>query len=161
MSMHARVPSVALWAPLLLIATCGAGRPVLPGTPSVSVVGSDSRPAPDHRRTVEEVAGVLERDLGLRLPKKLVVHVYDSVNEFREGLTRDAHIAPAQADELALFAIGLARTNRAYLNARASKARPEWLRLIAHELTHVAQFELAGGEGHGEQWLIEGVAEHA
>src|SRR2546426_309177 len=36
----------------------------------------------------------------------------------------------------------------------------EWLRLIAHELTHVAQFELAGGEGRAEQWLAEGMAEH-
>jgi hypothetical protein len=36
----------------------------------------------------------------------------------------------------------------------------EWLRLVAHELTHVAQFELAGGEGRAEQWLAEGMAEH-
>jgi hypothetical protein len=35
----------------------------------------------------------------------------------------------------------------------------EWLRLIAHELTHVSQIELARGEGRAEQWLAEGMAE--
>jgi hypothetical protein len=35
------------------------------------------------------------------------------------------------------------------------------VRLIAHELTHVAQIELAQGEGRAEQWLAEGMAEWA
>src|SRR5262249_14454138 len=35
----------------------------------------------------------------------------------------------------------------------------EWLRLIAHELTHVAQIQLAGGGGRGEQGLPRGMAE--
>ena len=37
----------------------------------------------------------------------------------------------------------------------------EWLRLLAHELTHVAQIELAQGEGRAAQWLAEGMAEWA
>jgi hypothetical protein len=36
---------------------------------------------------------------------------------------------------------------------------PEWVRLIAHEMTHVSQIELAQGEGRAEQWLAEGMAE--
>ena len=32
---------------------------------------------------------------------------------------------------------------------------------MAHELTHVAQIELAQGEGRAEQWLAEGMAEWA
>jgi hypothetical protein len=40
-------------------------------------------------------------------------------------------------------------------------AAREWLRLVAHELTHVAQIELAQGEGRAEQWLAEGMAEWA
>ena len=42
-----------------------------------------------------------------------------------------------------------------------SPASRDWLRLIAHELTHVAQIELAGSEGQAEQWLAEGMAEWA
>jgi len=33
------------------------------------------------------------------------------------------------------------------------------LRLIAHELTHVSQIELAVAKDAGEQWLAEGMAE--
>ena len=40
-------------------------------------------------------------------------------------------------------------------------ATRDWLRLVAHELTHVAQIELAQGEGRAEQWLAEGMAEWA
>ena len=46
------------------------------------------------------------------------------------------------------------------LRGRLAGGGSEWLRLIAHELTHVSQFELAGGEGRAEQWLAEGMAEH-
>src|SRR5207245_11561053 len=41
------------------------------------------------------------------------------------------------------------------------RAAREWLRLVAHELAHVAQIELAQGEGRAEQWLAEGMAEWA
>ena len=33
------------------------------------------------------------------------------------------------------------------------------MRLIAHELAHVSQIEMAEGEGRAEQWLAEGMAE--
>jgi hypothetical protein len=35
----------------------------------------------------------------------------------------------------------------------------EWARLVAHELTHLAQMELAGVEIGPAQWLAEGMAE--
>jgi hypothetical protein len=54
----------------------------------------------------------------------------------------------------------MARPGRALLNGRLADGGSEWLRLVAHELAHVAQFELAGGEGRAEQWLAEGMAEH-
>jgi hypothetical protein len=73
---------------------------------------------------------------------------------------KDAAMGEEGADELAAFAIGIARPGRALLNGRLAGGGGEWLRLVAHELTHVAQFELAGGEGRAEQWLAEGMAEH-
>jgi len=38
-------------------------------------------------------------------------------------------------------------------NEGAPPSSRYWMRLIAHELTHVAQIELAGSEGQAEQWL--------
>ena len=109
---------------------------------------------------IERVVEVLTRDIGLSLPAGTRVHVYATREGFRRGLVKDAAMAENGADELAAFAIGIARPGRVLLNGRLAGGGREWLRLIAHELTHVAQFELAGGEGRAEQWLAEGMAEH-
>jgi hypothetical protein len=45
------------------------------------------------------------------------------------------------------------------LHSRSTRGRTEWRRLIAHELTHVVEFGLAGGDGRADQWLAEGLAE--
>ena len=58
------------------------------------------------------------------------------------------------------FAIGVGKRRQLLFNDDAYEHRgKEWLRLVAHELTHVSQIELAQGEGRGEQWLAEGLAE--
>ena len=109
---------------------------------------------------IERVIDVLTHQIGLVLPAGTRVHVYTTRESFRRGLVRDAALGENGADELAAFAMGIARPGRALLNGRLSDGGTEWLRLVAHELTHVAQFELAGGEGRAEQWLAEGMAEH-
>jgi hypothetical protein len=109
---------------------------------------------------IERVIDVLTHQIGLTLPAGTRVHVYTTRETFRRGLVRDAALGENGADELAAFAMGIARPGRALLNGRLSDGGSEWLRLVAHELTHVAQFDLAGGEGRAEQWLAEGMAEH-
>lgn len=111
-----------------------------------------------HRDAVDEVIGVM-REMGLTLPAEVAVHVYDTRVAFRRGLIAEADVAVDRVDEIASFAAGLARPGRVLLHAGAARGRKEWRRLIAHELTHVAQFALAGGEGRADQWLAEGVAE--
>ncbi|MBI1846983.1 MAG: hypothetical protein HYR86_08435 [Candidatus Rokubacteria bacterium] len=65
-----------------------------------------------------------------------------------------------RAAELGEFAIGVGKRRQLLLNSEGADRRGrEWLRLIAHELTHVSQIELAQGEGRAEQWLAEGMAE--
>lgn len=115
---------------------------------------------PKHMEAVERVKTVLTRDIGLPLPANVGVFIYDSREAFRQGLIDEAWVSPQGVDELAGFAVGLARPGRVLLNSRAARAQVEWLRLVAHELTHVAQFDLAGDEGRAEQWLAEGMAEH-
>ncbi|HZF04921.1 MAG TPA: hypothetical protein VE932_11390, partial [Patescibacteria group bacterium] len=45
------------------------------------------------------------------------------------------------------------------LHHESAVGSAEWVRLVAHELAHVSQIELAEGEGRAEQWLAEGMAE--
>ena len=145
---------------VLLLAGVAVGAAVVPGaaqsagTPSVVEVIGGARP-----ESLDRLIGVLQ-ELGLRLPASTRVYIYGSRQAFRRGIVEDAGLSPDGADELAGFAVGLARPNRVLLNGRLSDAGSEWIRLVAHELTHVAQFELAGGEGRADQWLAEGVAEH-
>jgi hypothetical protein len=138
--------SLVLAAVVLLLATQGLAE-----------VAGVRAPAA-HRAAVDEVVTVM-RDLGLVLPVDVQVHVYDTRTAFRRGLIDEAYVASDRVDEIASFAAGLARPGRVVLHSRAAKGRREWRRLIAHELTHVAQFALAGGDGRADQWLAEGVAE--
>jgi hypothetical protein len=132
---------------LLLATTVGAGN-----------VAGGLRVPVTHRDAVEEVVRVLS-DLGLTVPADLEVHVYDSQATFRRGLLDEAYVRPHRVDEIAAFAAGLARPGRVLLNTQAVRGPREWRRLIAHEVTHVAQFALAGGDGRADQWLAEGLAE--
>jgi len=138
----------------LLGLACGTGRAAAdPPATAVEVIGGP-RPA-----ALDGVITVLQ-DIGLPLPANTRVYIYSSRQAFRKGIVEDAHLSPDGADELASFAVGLARPGRVLLNGRLSDSGSEWVRLLAHELTHVAQFRLAGGEGRADQWLAEGVAEH-
>jgi hypothetical protein len=150
-----RTWAIALLLGVLSVAACGAGRVPAPPTDAagaVEVIGG-TRP-----EALDRLIGVLQ-DLGLPLPSTKV-YIYSSRQAFRRGIVEDANLNPDGADELAGFAVGLARPGRVLLNGRLADTGSEWLRLVAHELTHVAQFELAGGEGRADQWLAEGVAEH-
>jgi hypothetical protein len=146
-----------LFMPLLLVATCGAGRIALVVDPAAerhAAAGASSQ------QLIDTIATIISSDIGLPMPANLRAFVYDDRDTFRQGLIEDAYVAPDGADTLAAFAIGLARPGRVLLNVRGARGRTEWPRLIAHELTHVAQFALAGGDGQAEQWLAEGMAEH-
>ncbi len=144
-----------------LVAGCGSGRLVIPVT-----VDPDRPPPSDpaglttHERAVQGIAAVLVHDLGMPVPSPVTVYVYDSRAVFERGLVQDAHVSPARAAELSDFAIGIGKRRQLLLNDEGTeRAGREWLRLIAHELAHVSQIEMAQGEGLAEQWLAEGMAE--
>jgi hypothetical protein len=155
-------PRLALVAATLLLLGGGTAR-VASRTASAGVAGTTAGVeilGGPRTGGIDRVVGVLTKGLGLPLPAGTRVHVYATREAFRRGLVRDAAMGEDGANELVAFAIGIARPGRALLNARLAGGGSEWLRLIAHELTHVSQFELAGGEGRAEQWLAEGMAEH-
>ena len=155
-------PGLALAAVTLLLLAGGTAR-VAPSTAAAGVAGTTAGVqviGGPRTEDIERVVDILTQDLGLPLPTGTRVHVYTTREAFRRGLVKDAAMGEEGADELAAFAIGIARPGRVLLNGRLADGGGEWLRLVAHELTHVAQFELAGGEGRAEQWLAEGMAEH-
>ena len=147
---------------VIIVAGCGSGRVVLPVTidPRTQVLPADSRDLTNHERAVQGISALLVRDLRLPMPDRVTVYVYSSRHVFEQGLIRDAHVSPIRAAELSDFAIGVGRRRQLLFNDEAYDHRGrEWLRLIAHELVHVSQIELAQGEGRAEQWLAEGMAE--
>ena len=148
--------ALAVFLGVLTLAICGAAQVAAPeGGPAVGVeaIGGPRPPALDRLITVLQ-------ELGLPLPPSTRVYIYSSRHAFRRGIVEDANLSPGGADELAAFAVGLARPGRVLLNGKLADSGSEWIRLVAHELTHVAQFQLAGGEGRADQWLAEGMAEH-
>jgi hypothetical protein len=141
---------------ILAVTTCGAAEAPAAGPEGavgIEVIGG-ARPA-----VLDRLLGVMQ-ELGLPVPPSTRIYIYSSRQAFRRGIVEDANLSADGADELASFAVGLARPGRVLLNGKLSDSGSEWLRLVAHELTHVAQFQLAGGEGRADQWLAEGVAEH-
>jgi hypothetical protein len=139
---------------------CGNRRLVVPIeiTPS-RAVPADASAFTSHESAVRGVAAIVAGELGLPVPPELTVYVYGSRRVFEQGLIEDAHLTPKRAAELSEFAIGVGKRRQLLFNDESERRGREWLRLVAHEVAHVSQFELAEGEGRGEQWLAEGMAE--
>jgi len=153
---------VSLVLLLAIIGGCGSGRLVLPISidPATISVPTDGRELRTDPAAVRGIAAILARELGLPVPPRFTVYLYGSAKSFERGLVQDGDVSPARAAELSDFAIGVGRRRQLLLNEEgADSSRREWLRLIAHEMTHVCQIELAEGEGRAAQWLAEGMAE--
>jgi hypothetical protein len=112
-----------------------------------------------HEATVRGVAAVIVREVGLPLPERVTVFVYSSREVFEQGLVDDGRVSRLRAAELSDFAVGLGKRRQLLLYQEPDVGSAEWVRLVAHELTHVSEIELAEGEGRAEQWLAEGLAE--
>jgi hypothetical protein len=147
---------------LVVVAGCGSGRLVLPISIDAATLTTpaDSKALSTHEAAVRGISALMVKELGLPVPAQVTVYVYGSRQVFEQGLIHDGQVSPVRAAELSDFAIGVGKRRQLLLNDEAYERRGrEWLRLIAHELAHVAQIELAQGEGRGEQWLAEGMAE--
>ena len=159
------IGGVLVLTAMLVVGGCGAtrtGRTVVPIAmdPTELMPPADSRALTTHDAAVRGIAGILVKDLKLPVPEQVTVYVYASRQVFEQGLIQDAQVSPVRAAELSDFAIGVGKRRQLLFNDEAYETRgKEWLRLVAHELAHVSQIELAQGEGRAEQWLAEGMAE--
>jgi hypothetical protein len=149
--------------PVILVLVGGSsGRVVIPLwlAPISLETPADARALGTTEDAVRGIAAIMANRFGLTVPDRVTVYVYDERAAFEKGLIHDARVSPLLAAQLSDFAIGVGIRGQVLLYDRPrDRSEREWLRLIAHELTHVSQIELAGGEGRGEQWLAEGMAE--
>jgi hypothetical protein len=160
-SVSQRLPA-ALMIGVLSVAGCGSGRVVLPFTLDSTTLAlpDSSRDFATTENAIRGISALIVRDLALPLPPTFTAYVYSDRHGFERGLIDDANVAPVRAAELSEFAVGIGKRRQLLLNDESGTARGrEWYRLIAHELAHVSQIELAQGEGRAEQWLAEGMAE--
>jgi hypothetical protein len=156
--MHARLLVLAL---TLALAGCAGGRTVVPVSmePATQPIPQSAYEFVTHEQAVRGIAAILTRDLRLPVPQQVTVYVYSSRRIFEEGLVQDGQVSRLRAAELSDFAAGIGKRRQLLLHHNGAVWTADWLRLVAHELTHVSQIEIAGGEGRAEQWLAEGMAE--
>src|SRR3989440_4627280 len=139
---------------------CVNGRTVVPVRMQPAALAMPSAvDLSSHEATVRGIAGIIVRDLGLPLPETVTVYVYSSREIFEQGLVDDGRVSRVRAAELSDFALGVGKRRQLLLHQEPNVGSAEWVRLVAHELAHVSQIELAEGEGRAEQWLAEGLAE--
>jgi hypothetical protein len=108
------------------------------------------------------IATVMADDLGIPLPGGLAAFVYPTWAGYAEGLVADGGMPVDRAGEIAAYSVGLGQAGRIFVSTETLRDVPRtvWLGILAHELTHVAQYELSGGRrGSSEQWLREGMAD--
>lgn len=159
-----RLPAAAV-AVALLAAGCAAGSTlVLPIRiePERLTAPAAARPFTDYESAVRSIAAIMVAELGLPLPRRFTLFIYPTRTEYERGLIRDGHMPQARAAEIAEYSVGLGQHRRLFINDGALRSAPQSasLRIVAHELTHLAQYELSGGRrGSSEQWLREGMAD--
>lgn len=145
----------------LAVGGCAGGRTVVPVSmePATLPMPQSAYEFVTHEQAVRGIAAILIRDLRIPVPQRVTVYVYSSRRIFEEGLVQDGQVSRLRAAELSDFAAGIGKRRQVLLHHDGAVSGAEWLRLLAHELTHVSQIEMAQGEGRADQWLAEGMAE--
>ena len=153
-----------------VIATVLAGCTVVPRETQLAVTPGASRPVAAHignyQDAVDAIVSVMTEDLQIPVPRtSFTLYFYPYREAFAQGLTEKFNTDPAVAREIAKSALGRIRQtkegkqllfNEAILD---SLGWPDRIHVLAHELTHIVQYELARGRLAGDLWFIEGSAD--
>ena len=154
--------------PLVAIALALAAGCAAPGSPRFTRVEVSRPVAPpllrdaSDSRVVATVSWVLTRQLGLPLSWPIAAYYYASQEAFEDGLVAHGDADLAAAREQARFATGVGTARGIFLRSDRLAAAPLHVRagIVAHELTHVSQYEMARGQRAASvQWLREGFAD--
>ena len=154
--------SLALLAAALLLAGCVASREIVVSVPIERGAPADIRAHTDNATVLRSVATLLVTRFALPLTPPIHAYFYPSRDDFERGLVEQARVDASIARDQASYAIGVGTANGILLRGDRFGSVPVSLRIgvIAHELTHVSQYELAGGlRSTSEQWIREGFAD--
>lgn len=147
-----------------LAAGCARTTLVLPVTLETAGL---TKPAPTsplrtYESAVNVIAAIMVSELGLPLPSRFTVFVFPSRAAYAGGLANTGLMPASRAAAIAGYSVGLGQHQQLFLNGGALRGAcgSTWLAVLAHELTHSAQYELsAGRRGRSEQWIREGMAD--
>ena len=153
-----------------VVATILAGCAIVPRETQITVTPGVERPVMAHignyQAAVDAIVSVMTADLQIPLPKtSFTLSFYPYREAFAQGLTEKFHTDPTLARQIAQSALGRIRqtkegkqllVNEELLDSLNWPAR---IHVFAHELTHIAQYELAHGALRGDLWFIEGFAD--
>jgi hypothetical protein len=153
---------LVIWL-MLAVGAAGCAPTTMPSMVRVERTTPPPLPAdPTDERLLSTVSWALTQRLGLPLSLPVHVHFYGSQVEFERALTAEARSDNALVKDQARYATGVGTANGIHLRGDRLATVPLEVRvaLFAHELTHVSQYEMAGGRrATSEQWLREGFAD--
>ncbi len=155
------------WSLALFLALAFAACATVPLKPWVlSSEGLDAPAAGNlkeiasHPQALATTLGVVRRDLALPVPP-VELHFLPDARRLREVLLASGY-PPGLARDAARQMVAIGGHRAVLINQARFDSRPwSWrVAVLAHELCHVLQYELGGGErGASAQWLREGFAE--
>ncbi len=153
-----------------VIATILAGCTAVPREVRLTVMPGVSRPVvaqiSNYQDATDAIVSVMTEDLQMPVPRTSVtLYFYPYREAFAQGLIDQFHTDPTMARAISKTALGRIRQTkegkRFLVNNEILDGLkwPERIHVLAHELTHVVQYELAEGKLTGDLWLIEGFAD--
>jgi hypothetical protein len=154
----------------IVILTMLAGCTAVPRETQLTLTPGAPRPVTAHianyQEAVNAVVAVMTEDLQIPVPgTSFTLYFYPYREAFAQGLTEKFNTDPALAREIAKSALGRIRQTTEGKQLLVNEEMldqlrwPERIHVLAHELTHIVQYELAHGRLVGDLWLIEGLAD--
>jgi hypothetical protein len=151
---------VALLA--LLVGACGRSPRVVTVSPTPDGLRPDASRVTDYPEALAVIVPAMRDVLGLGLPQGAALEIHADRDGFARALVKAFGVERPRARDLAGWVQAAASGRRVLVNevVVAGKPWPERIEIIAHELTHTIQHELAGRRrSTSDSWLFEGFAE--
>lgn len=159
-----------LWVLSFVVATTLAGCAAVPRETQIVLAPGGPRPVAAHIANYQDagaaIVSVMTEDLQISVPRtSFTLYFYPYREAFAQGLAEKFATDPTQARDIANFALGRLRQTRASKQLLVNEEileRQSWterIHFLAHELTHIVQYEVANRSPAGDQWLREGMAD--
>jgi hypothetical protein len=153
-----------------VIATLLAGCAMVPRETQLTVIPGGSRPVAaqiaNYQDAVDAIVSVMTETFQLPVPRtSFTLYFYPYREAFAQGLTDQFNTDPTLARDIAKSALGRIRQTEEGKQLLVNEEMmndlkwPERIHVLAHEITHIVQYELADGRLVGDLWLIEGFAD--